>query len=1142
MSPGKGERPLPPDIEQRRLIVEELGRNMLVEAAAGTGKTASIVGRMVALLARGECSDIRTMAAVTFTRKAAAELRARFRVALESAVRDAEGVERERLSTALASIEQCFTGTIHSFCGRLLRERPVEAGIDIAFEEIEEETDAVIRTEAWREYCAGLIAGVPGGTLEGLAEVGLQLTDLEDAFKAFAIYPDVGRWPVPSARDLAILTDEAIPALGDYVAHMLRLSTDLPRAYGNDTLIQSYLRIPRVVSHYDDLRDPRQLTEILGDQFDRSVRLVQKEWAKEGKLTKDDGKAEELRWNTFREEVVRPVMRAWREARYAPAMRALEEARGLYDKRRAERGQLNFQDLLMKSAALLRDNPHVRRYFRSRFTHLLVDEFQDTDPIQAEVMLLLTASDFDETDWRRCTPRPGSLFVVGDPKQSIYRFRRADIVTYNEVRDIILGGDAADDMGMLVHLSANFRAVEPVIGWVNSVFQPDSTTGFIDDTGDMLRFPAEGSGESPPYVALKKGRQDGNAGELSGIYSLTIPEGAGNKDPATEYEADLIARFIRSAIDSGVTVSRTTDQLQDGRSEQVDPSDFMIITLSTAGLSTYARKLQEYGIPHQVTGGTALNEVEELGLLLLCLKAVARPDDPVALVAVLRSPLIGVSDAALYRFKKADGHFNYNASLPEDLEPEDARVFDDAFARLRRYHSWLSRLPAVSAIENIVADLGLLALASARPGGDVQAGSLGKALELVRRAQHDVWTTVQLVDYLEQIVAAEEKYDGVSARSDEVPRVRVMNLHKVKGLEAPVVFLANAYGESSHEVDLFVDRSGGSVLGFMAIYGPPRGWAKGPLLAHPDDWDALAAREDTFRAAERLRLRYVAATRAGSAMSITRRVPAGKNTNNAWKYFGPHISADRSVEDPGEQSPPVLEKKAISIDMAESAARAITERLLAAERPTHEVSPAKAYALAASGERAPAGRSGPDRSPPVQGETGVEGEFGVEWGQAIHELLELAMLHPDADLLAWAQTILAENDIDPAHAASALETVSSVTDSDIWRRALNSPMRLTEVPFEMVLEDVDPPTLVRGAIDLVFSENGGWVLVDYKTDRVATAEGVELLAKTYSPQLDLYSLAWERCTGESVKEAGLYLTREQTFVTVRQEGSPPGRR
>ena len=177
--------------------------------------------------------------------------------------------------------------------------------------------------------------------------------------------------------------------------------------------------------------------------------------------------AELASWNDFAGEVAQPLIQTWREHRYEPILRAIAPAREQYDRLRQEAGGLNYQDLLMKAADLLRDKPQIRKYFRKRFTHLLVDEFQDTDPIQAEVMLLLTAQRDAETDWRKCRPVDGSLFVVGDPKQSIYRFRRADIATYNQVRQIIERSG-----GQIVALSANFRTIGPLVEWVNETFDP----------------------------------------------------------------------------------------------------------------------------------------------------------------------------------------------------------------------------------------------------------------------------------------------------------------------------------------------------------------------------------------------------------------------------------------------------------------------------------------------------------------------------------------------------------------------------------------------------------------------------------------------------------------------------------------------
>jgi ATP-dependent helicase/nuclease subunit A len=1122
---------VPPDQVERDRITDDLARNMLVEAAAGTGKTTSIVERMVALLAGGKCGSIRNLAAVTFTRKAAAELRGRFQIRLERAVRETEGSERERLERALANIEQGFIGTIHSFCARLLRERPVEANVDLAFEEIDEDVDRRLRTEAWDEFAAWLLVEDVDGLQEGLDRLGLRLEDLEDTFMRFADFPDVEEWPVPDeGRNEPDLTD-AREELHRYLAHMRRLGPDLPAESGTDSLIRDFKRLPRIISHYGDLGKPSRLVEVLS-LFDKNGKLTQKEWMRDGRFSRDDARQEGARWEQFRAGVVQPALCAWHEYCYPSILAIMFRAREVYDHLRAERGLLNFQDLLIKAAGLLREKPHVRRYFCDRFEFLLVDEFQDTDPVQAEVMMLLTATDPKETEWRKCAPRPGSLFVVGDPKQSIYRFRRADIVTYNEVKTMIRRGEGPGKEGIVVRLSTNFRTVGSVIQWVNDVFSPKD--GPADDSSAAnLRFPREDTDASPAYVSLETGRVGGGKGRLEGTYLLSIPEGCGNTEEAVEYEADFIARTIRHAIDAGISVARTERELAEGKSEGAGPGDFLVVTFRRRHLSLYAHKLQDLGIPHKVSGGSALNEVGELKLLHLCLKAVVSPDDPVALVAVLRSELFGVSDRALYAFRKAGGAFSFREAVPAGLGGDNTEALQDAFERLGRYARWLRRMPDLAAIEKITADLGLMALAGSRPGGDVEVGSLAKAIEILRAAQNETWTSEQIVGHLGQLVNLEATHDGISARSGEGPHVRIMNLHKVKGLEAPVVFLADPSGEHDHGVQLHIDRSADRVLGYMAVYGRKRGY-QFPLLAHPDRWEHFQEKERTFVEAETLRLRYVAATRAGSAMIVTQRPSRGLNRKNPWKTFAPYLREETLLPDPGPQRAPAGTRTPLAQAEVNEARSRLEDRLVEAMVPTFDVQPAKKYALASMGQGTPEETgTAPAEGPVSSGlESFEDGEHGVEWGTVIHTLLQVATENPEGDLQGLARTALVEQGLDASLAEMAAETVSAVMKADIWQRAMASRRRFAEVPFEILLErEAAVPVLVRGSIDLVFEESDGWVIVDYKTDSVPGGKPDALVDK-YAPQVRLYAQSWERITGEKVKEMGLYFSRANRFERI----------
>ncbi|MGC8657924.1 MAG: UvrD-helicase domain-containing protein [Desulfomonilaceae bacterium] len=1120
------------DQEARNRIINDLAPNLLVEAAAGTGKTSSMVQRMVELLRWGTCKNIRTMAAVTFTRKAAAELKSRFRIKLETCVRSESGTAARNLERALQNMEQCFIGTIHSFCGRLLRERPVEADIDPTFEELDEDRDIALRKEAWAEYCSRVFLGASDSVLTELNELDLRLKDLEETFLRFTTYPDVTVWPVSTEQPDFSLFEPVRKRIEEYVSYMETLVPRLPYEWGNDELIPRYFRLPRVLSHYDSLDRPSDVAELL-QEFDKEAKIIQASWTKNGLFTRDQAKDEKARWDEFRSDVVKPALKLWREWRYGPIIRVLAQAQKIYDEMRHSRGQLSYTDLLLKAASLLRDKPHVQSYFQHRFTHLLVDEFQDTDPIQAEVILLLTAASNDETDWRKVVPRPGSLFVVGDPKQSIYRFRRADIITYNDVKDSIQKG--GHQKGSVVELSSNFRTVESVISWVNEVFEPKEST-LPEVSRVMTRFDKTDSPQSPRYVGLDPARNDDPDVSLQGVYCLTIPKKCDNKEKVLNYEADRIARAIRQALDDpGITIPRTTQEIEQGKTGKPDPSDFLIINRNKGSLSFYARKLEEYGIPTQVSGGSALNEVQELKMLYACLNSLANPDDPVALLAVLRGELFGISDVALYEFKKAGGCFSFHAEVPDSLDTSYSVQFKDVFSRMRSYSLWLSRMPPLAAFERIVADLGLVVLCSIRPGGNLQAGSFCKAIEILRAYQHETWTTAQIVEELGQLAHEAISHDGIPANSDHRSAVRIMNLHKVKGLEAPIVFLACPYGDSDHDVEFHIDRSGDEVTGYLGIYGNRSG-RKRPLLAQPLDWDMLSERESRFLEAESLRLRYVAATRAGVALIVTKR-ESGRG-DSPWECFHPYLTEELEIGADAQAVKPTRGKINVDLNQPQQAKQNIEAKIKEMSKRGYETMRAKEFALrqafpkpdtVVSLREEDEGNADPDEM--INGD-----EHGVEWGTLIHTMLQLAMENPQADLKRAFITAAADSHAASSYGALAETTVRNVMQSDLWFRAQQSEARSLEVPFQILRKNVTEtgatlPTILKGTIDLIFREQAGWVLVDYKTD-IVRENDLQRFVEKYTPQLQIYSEAWQECTDEPVVEAGLYFVRINKYVSI----------
>ncbi len=1138
------------DQAERDLIASALDCNMLVEAAAGTGKTASMVRRMVALLKTGRCPHIRHLVAITFTRKAAAEIRSRFQVALEREVREARGRERESLERALAEVEQCFMGTIHSFCARLLRERPVEAGVGLSFREMDEREDARLREEAWELFAAHLTAHDPDGLREALRRVGMRLSDLRDSFlRHFAEFPDVEEWPLALPEDGESILQDARRKLENYIAHMKVMRERLPQDHGNDELIPRYLRLPRVVSHHR-LDDPRELTSVL-EHFDRKVRVVQKVWKTGRGLTEEDAKREQTRWDEFRKEVAVPALNYWRAKRYAAAMPVLQAAREVYDSLRLERERLNFQDLLIGAARLLRDHPDVRRGLQRRYSHILVDEFQDTDPVQAEVVFLLASSDVHEKDWRRCVPRPGSLFLVGDPKQSIYRFRRADISTYNEVKSLL-----SEHGGLVVNLHANFRSVPTLLQWVNDVFSPREGPGLPEE--DPIRFPAVETETSPAYVGLVPARISQGSEFFQGVFRLTVPGDLERKEDSLAYEAERIARFINAACQGAIKLPRTPEELTAGYDVNPRPSDFLILTYETGDLEIYAEKLREYGVPHQVTGGEALNCVPELEMLYLCLRAVLKPEDQVALVALLRSELFGFSDSELYTYKKQGGVFSFRAPVPDVLPGDLADRFRITYQKLVNYRRWLLSMPHAAALERIASDLGLFASASLRPGGSIQAGGLAKALELLRQARADILTTSQLLEFLERLVKSEEKHDGVPALSEEPPSVRVMNLHKAKGLEAAVVFLADPYGDFRHPAIRHIDRSSDRIRGYMAVYRDHEAGG-GKLLACPWNWESLACREEEFLKAEKLRLRYVASTRAAAACIVTRKEK--RDHRNPWRHFGKYL--ERAAELPELEVGPRQERRRRMIDLPgiEDAQRDLSERLTNCLEPTYQVIGAKSMALSSwriSEDRAETSgetwgieelvnlpESGfteqgfawesPLATETSRGKVVEEGAEGLEWGEVMHSLLRVAAMGSVGELESFAAELLQERGMDPGLARRAVKLAERMLSSNLWKRAQESSRCLSEVPFHFFDARALPvPTLIRGVIDLAFREAEGWVLVDYKTDRDPQGD-YRRLALKYAPQLQIYKRAWEEITGEPVKESLIYMVEADRLFRIACE-------
>lgn len=1100
------------DQDARDRIANDLDTCLLVEAGAGSGKTASLVIRMVNLIREGRCT-MNSLAAVTFTRKAAAEMKARFQLEMERACRaETDSGRRERLAAGLREIERCFIGTIHSFCALLLRERPLEAGLEPGFTEMDELEDRLFHRRVWNDYLQEVRLKHPE-KLESLQEIDLEPRDLWYFYQALSLYPEFEAYHVEVPFPDLTGVRERLDSLLDLAAMRIPPQPLTDRGYDD---LQHTLKRALQRREFLGLDDDRSLLKLL-TLMDKEPRITQNRW-----YSREEALEVKQEYELFRSQFIEPVLRAWREYRHYHIVSFVLPAISRSQEVRLREQKLNYQDLLLLTAGLLRDKPEVRRYFQKQYTHLLVDEFQDTDPLQAEIMFYLAGQDVRETDWRRLIPRPGSLFVVGDPKQSIYRFRRADIDTYNEVKTLL------EKHGAVIRLTTNFRSVEEIGAWNNPVFS--------------RLFPAEANTFQAGFTELDTVRES-QTGAWAGIKKLTVPQVPRHRRiQIVEEDARRIAAWIDWAIHGGIRLARTPEEMKAGLDERPRPRDFMILVRYKADMHAYAQALEKMKLPYRLSGGGGLAGSDEIEEFIKLLRGLLDLEDPVKLAAVLRGRFFGLSDNQLWRWRRLGGQFHINSELPPSLETEDREIFTWVFNTLRAFHSLLYELPFSVASRMIINRLGMIPGTAVQEMGSLKTSYLLQALELVAAMERAGHTAPSfLTDYLASLMehGMEEDIDLDPGSGDEI---RLMNLHKAKGLEAPVVFLAHPGRRVEIPPTVHIDRLNNR--GYF-IAQRIRGEYTREVLGQPVGWDDMAALEEKYLQAEEIRLLYVAATRARNLLIIST-YPAKKSLS-PWAELEPFMDGADELEEIGVKDAPLdravpQERQLVEpdgVDISTEEAASILPPPTAEEpEPDRELllkarmdffgpnSPENiaTYSLRSVKSLADAGRSLPRSREPGK---------GADWGQNIHLILEAVALDPAADLDILVTNVLEVEERDPAEKEEALRLVRGVMGSPLWERMRKSRRRLAEVPFTVSeLDAHGRETVTSGVIDLAFEEDEGWVIVDYKTDAVPDPQRLAELTEFYSPQVRLYRQYWETLTGTRVIEAGLYFISADAWVTV----------
>jgi ATP-dependent helicase/nuclease subunit A len=1077
----------PPDQADRNRIRDELDRNLFVEAGAGAGKTSSLVGRIVELVRAGVA--IGGIAAITFTEKAAADLRHRLRAKLqEAAAAESEQSERARFEAALDDLDHAPIGTLHAFARRLLNEFPVEAGLPPGFGVLDELESGLAFEERWEDLLERLLEQPhpAGGALEGGVDL-VQLCDFDD----FGLHKTFRRvavgfhenWDLVEAR-----VDTSEPPA--WTVDLARLATLVALA--------SKAATPPDDKQADCVRDlGRWATELRSATTTIERLMTCAAIAK--RFVKAGGIGNKQNWRGYGGDGALADLRAQELEIHAEAERQLESARqnrvrlvgailgrwvlGSAELRAAD-GTVEFHDLLVLARRLVSTRPEIRAALHRRYQRLLLDEFQDTDPIQLEIAVRLAAAPDDPAqarEWTELVPLAGRLFIVGDPKQSIYRFRRADIAQYLRAADQV-GADRAT-------LSANFRSSAPVIRWVNHVFghlieaQPDT---------------------QPAYQALTACRphhlEHGSVSLIGVGEHVDLGEQRANAEDLRWREAADAADAVATALhERWLVTDHDTHELRECR-----PGDVTILLPARTSLAALEAALVARDIPYRAENSSVVYTTTEIRHVMLALRAADDSTDELALISALRSGLYGCSDVELFDWRSRGGSWSIWRQPPDALVGHPVAAAIVHVRSLAERSTWCSPADLIAALveERRLADVAL---------DSHDARDVWRRIRYVTE-QARAWSDAGghgLRRYLAwaRLQGAESRTADTILPEHDYDAVRIMTIHAAKGLEFPITVVSGLttapMGQSAHSVV----------------------WHNGTWTIaskHGDEiYDDFKPIDEQMSDAERRRLLYVACTRAIDHLVVSlHRVPPK-----------PDVAANRMPSATLLASAGAADSAAGGHELAANPGGFAVPRLAPEELEWSDLAAWKAErerALAGAGRRltVSATRLAEDlvwSDPGAAADEGLRkdavdlelppwqrGRYGTAVGRAVHGTLQFCDLEHGRDIDGLAAGQCAAEGIIGLEASVAALARSALSAPAV-RAALTA-----EHHRELFVAAPVGDRVLEGYVDLLVRSDRGYVIVDYKTDAWRQgADRAERIAR-YRRQLAAYALALEHVTGEPI--------------------------
>ena len=1092
-----GERP--DDAPARDAIRAHLDATMFVEAGAGTGKTGALVERIVELVTAdgpGLPVPMANIAAITFTEKAATELRDRIRRELQRRCDDRTepDVARARAAAAVDALDGAAIGTLHGFARRILTDFPIEAGLPPRIVVRDEISSRVAFEARWRAFVDELLEDAE---LEQTVLVMLAANLKLDQLRVVAQVLD-DNWDlldrVPAPPPLPALDLEAWLAELDAVC-----ASAAECRIGDDNLA---VRLGELEHYRDALRNA----------FDDADRVALLHAPKPSFNVRRCGRAgnwpdiEAVRARVIRLDEQRAAIRgalvdAAIKRLVAAVARCTEHA---VAERRAA-GELEFHDLLVLARAVLRDDrigSNPRAQLRARYQRILIDEFQDTDPIQIDLAALLGAVEVAPR-WQDAAIEPGRVFFVGDPKQSIYRFRRADIATF-------LDAAAQFAEPAPAYLTCNFRTAPAVLAWINHVF------------AELIR-PAPGS--QPEYRALDAARAVPSEHD-----HRVVLLGAEAHTDATDAN-DVRAR---EAADVAAAVRRAVAEqwpIYDTESHAWRPArlgDICILLPARTSLGFLEHALDAAAVPYRAETSSLVYGSREVRDLLAALRAIDDPSDELSLVSALRSSLFGCGDDDLFEYHvEHGGKWDVSRPLPDGL-PADHPV-RDALRVLGALHDARVWSTPSELLERLVRECRV-----------IEVGALGgRFREVARRVRFVVDQARAFEDAaggtLRDYLAWAEMQGAEGARVVEAvlpetddDAVRILTIHGAKGLEFPIVICSGtttAAQAARKGVQVLFPPSGGCEVKLSA----------GVQTAHFELYQPVDEQMDFH---EKLRLLYVACTRARDHLVVSVHRKARDLSNREpfrWTHAellehaarraptrlldGEPAGAPAAEPQTSTAPTPVLDPAVWHSEHARAFAQGVKRSNVSATTLAHRVDPS------ARDDAALAKEPRDLELPPWN-----KGRYGTAIGRAVHATLQTVDLASGAGIDETASAQAAAEGVLGHEATIAGLARAAIASPAVQRAAARAHWR--EMYVAVPLDGI----VLEGYVDLVYRDDDGLVVVDYKTDSPAP-DALESRVAAYRIQAAAYALAVAEATGEPVVRAILTFCAPAGATEVRFEGA-----